>query len=101
VPLREFVTNKFSPDTAMPVGSFNPVTSGAITVAPDVVYLPTDPSGAGKGFVTKICPRVVAGMAQSANNKEALRIENVAAFWMVTLGITNSLGRLFKMRLVE
>jgi hypothetical protein len=37
------VTNTFPPDTAMPVGPFNPTISEAFTVAPEVVYSPTVP----------------------------------------------------------
>jgi hypothetical protein len=31
------------PETAMPMGSSSPLTSDALTVAPEVVYSPTEP----------------------------------------------------------
>ena len=40
VPL--LTTNRSEPDTAIPMGSFNPVSSDALTVAPEVVYSPTE-----------------------------------------------------------
>ncbi len=51
----------------MPGGVFNPATSEAFTVAPEVVYSPTVPvPSEPPSSTTKICPRAVAGLAQSA-----------------------------------
>ena len=63
VPLPLFTTNRFPPDKAMPVGRFNPEIKALLTVAPEVVYSPIVPD---PSFTTKICPRVAAGIMQSA-----------------------------------
>jgi hypothetical protein len=94
-PEKVIVTNRFVPDTAMHCGKLNPEISAAFTVAPEVVYSPIVPMPL---FSTKICPRAVAGMAHSANSKEAVQIDNVVAVRIVTLGTTDSLGWIFKMR---
>ena len=43
VPALQLATNRSDPDTAMPVGEFNPETREAFTTAPDVVYSPIVP----------------------------------------------------------
>jgi hypothetical protein len=68
VPLLVFVTNRFDPDTTMLLGPFNPEISEAFTVAPEMVYSPIvpKPGSPPTQLATKICPRLVAGIAQSA-----------------------------------
>ena len=48
--------------TAISPGLFSPEISDAFTVAPEVVYSPIVPA---PKFVSKICPRLVAGMTQT------------------------------------
>ena len=70
VPLTEFETKRFDPDTAMLNVSFNPVISEAFTVVPEVVYSPisSEPGSEQQPvFPTKRTSlRPTAGMAKIA-----------------------------------
>ena len=59
VPLPPFATHRFPPDTAMPIGPFNPETSEAFTAAPVVaLYSPIvslPPFGPTDSLLTRRC----------------------------------------------
>ena len=89
--LTSFATNRFPPDSAMPIGSANPETSEALIVAPVVaLYSPIVPA---PKFVSKICPRLVAGMTQTvADATKPKRIKR-----MFTMGFSrNRTGKSFQ-----